>query len=292
MTEALIDEFSRVGHNLIVEGTLRTAEVPLKTATLLRSHGYRVSLALMAVKPEISLVSCQIRYELCMRIAGTIPRAVDPKHHDRIVRDIVSNLSALEQSGLFDEVRLFSRTREMLVSSGRRRPDGGPGLARDPVWLLDQRGNGSSRSPGRIGPPASRTAKQPDMITWRDILTNPSSSSQGAPWEARNDSARARAVPPTSWRSSATRTMLAPREKRARRGAGAAARIRAAQKGMRVEKALFRPRRRRRGHPLLRRPWNDRAAMLSLPLLRRLAPHLEARMRAGCQSAATAKEAA
>ena len=29
-------------------------------------------------------------------------------------------------------------------------------------------------------------------------------------------------------------------------------------------------------------PWNDRAAMLSLPLLRRLAPHLEARMRAGC----------
>ena len=67
----------------------------------------------MAVKPEISLVSCQIRYEL-MRIAGTIPRAVDPKHHDRIVRDIVSNLSALEQSGLFDEVRLFSRTRECL----------------------------------------------------------------------------------------------------------------------------------------------------------------------------------
>lgn len=113
MTEALIDEFSRVGHNLIVEGTLHTAEVPLKTATLLRSRGYRVSLALMAVKPEISLVSCQIRYEL-MRIAGTIPRAVDPKHHDRIVRDIVSNLSALEQSGLFDEVRLFSRTRECL----------------------------------------------------------------------------------------------------------------------------------------------------------------------------------
>ena len=62
MTEALIDEFSRVGHNLIVEGTLHTAEVPLKTATLLRSRGYRVSLALMSVKPEISLVSCQIRY--------------------------------------------------------------------------------------------------------------------------------------------------------------------------------------------------------------------------------------
>lgn len=156
MTEALIDEFSRVGHNLIVEGTLHTAEVPLKTATLLRSRGYRVSLALMAVKPEISLVSCQIRYEL-MRIAGTIPRAVDPKHHDRIVRDIVSNLSALEQSGLFDEVRLFSRTRECLYPRAEEDPDGVPGLARDPVWLLDQRGNGSLRSPaGSARPPQGR----------------------------------------------------------------------------------------------------------------------------------------
>lgn len=113
MTEALIDEFSRMGYNLVIEGTLRTAEVPLKTAKLLRSRGYGVSLALMAVKPEISLVSCQIRYEL-MRIAGTIPRATDPKHHDKIVREIVNNLDVLEQSGLFDSVCLYSRSRECL----------------------------------------------------------------------------------------------------------------------------------------------------------------------------------
>lgn len=108
MTEALIEEFSLVGHNLIIEGTLRTTEVPLKTATLLRERGYGVSLALMAVKPEISLISCQIRYEL-MRIAGTIPRATDPQHHNKIIQEIVANLAVLEQSGLFDEVCLFSR---------------------------------------------------------------------------------------------------------------------------------------------------------------------------------------
>ncbi|WP_165171090.1 zeta toxin family protein [Adlercreutzia sp. ZJ242] len=113
MTEALIDEFSLAGYNLIIEGTLRTSEVPVKTATLLRARGYGVSLALMAVKPEISLVSCQVRYEL-MRIAGTVPRATDPRHHDKIVRDIVGNLSALEQTGLFDEVCLYARSRERL----------------------------------------------------------------------------------------------------------------------------------------------------------------------------------
>lgn len=108
MTEALIDAFSMQHYNLIIEGTLRTSAVPLKTAKLLRERGYGVSLAIMAVKPQISLISCQIRYEL-MRLAGTTPRATDPEHHNKIINDIVSNLSELEQSELFDEVMLYDR---------------------------------------------------------------------------------------------------------------------------------------------------------------------------------------
>ena len=121
MTEALIDEFSLASFNLVIEGTLRTSEVPIRTARLLRKRGYDVSLALMAVKPEISLISCQIRYEL-MRIAGTVPRATDPVHHNRIIKDIVNNLDVLEQSGLFDEVRLFSREGSCLYQTGREDP--------------------------------------------------------------------------------------------------------------------------------------------------------------------------
>lgn len=113
MTEELIDTLSRKSYNLIIEGTLRTAEVPTKTATLLRERGYAVSLALMAVKPEISLISYQIRYEE-MRIAGTVPRATDPAHHNKIVHDIVGNLAVLERSGLFDEVFLYNRGRACL----------------------------------------------------------------------------------------------------------------------------------------------------------------------------------
>lgn len=108
MTETLIDRLSRFSYNLIVEGTLRTAEVPLKTAHLLKERGYQVSLALMAVKPEISLLSCQLRYEE-MRVAGTTPRATDPAHHRKIVDQIVSNLRALEDSGVFEDVYLYTR---------------------------------------------------------------------------------------------------------------------------------------------------------------------------------------
>ena len=115
MVEALIDAFSSEGYNLIIEGTLRTSAAPLKTAGMLRERGYDVSLALMAVKPEISLVSCQIRYEQ-MRIAGTTPRAVDPKHHKKIVDDIVSNLATLELSGAFSNVALYNRAGTCLFS--------------------------------------------------------------------------------------------------------------------------------------------------------------------------------
>ena len=125
MVEALIESFSAIGYNLVIEGTLRTAQVPLSTAKLLRSRGYAVSLALMAVKPEISLVSCQIRYEL-MRVAGEVPRAVDPAHHNKIVSDIVDNLATLEASGLFDEVRLYARSEALLFPS-----DGAAGSASD-----------------------------------------------------------------------------------------------------------------------------------------------------------------
>ena len=98
---------------VVIEGTLRTSQVPLATATLLRERGYDVSLALMAVKPEISLVSCQLRYEQ-MRLAGTTPRATDPAHHRKIVDQIVRNLAVLEDSGMFDQIHLYNRSRERL----------------------------------------------------------------------------------------------------------------------------------------------------------------------------------
>lgn len=113
MVEALVDALSRAGYNLVVEGTLRTSEVPFKTERLLRKRGYSVSLAIMAVKPQISLASCQLRCEQ-MRVAGTTPRATDPAHHNKIIHDIVDNLAVLEDSGEFDEVLLYNRSKTRL----------------------------------------------------------------------------------------------------------------------------------------------------------------------------------
>mgnify|MGYP000848066976 CR=1 FL=1 len=63
MVEHLVDELSQLGYHLLIEGTLRTTEVPRKTAQLLKSKGYQVSLASIATNPELSYLSTLIRYE-------------------------------------------------------------------------------------------------------------------------------------------------------------------------------------------------------------------------------------
>ena len=63
VVEHLVDELSTQGYHLLIEGALRTTQVPKKTAQLLASKGYQVSLAIIGTKPELSYLSTLIRYE-------------------------------------------------------------------------------------------------------------------------------------------------------------------------------------------------------------------------------------
>ena len=109
MTEALIDELSARGYHLIIEGTLRTQEAPLRTRELLVARGYRVSLNLLAVPPLLSYLGTLRRYAR-MQEFGMHPRRTPRDHHDRVVQGIAANLDALHQLHRFDAVRLYDRT--------------------------------------------------------------------------------------------------------------------------------------------------------------------------------------
>ena len=57
VTEMCIDELSERRYNLIIEGTDRTYDVPKKTSKQLAPKGYSVEIAVIAVRPEVSLLS-------------------------------------------------------------------------------------------------------------------------------------------------------------------------------------------------------------------------------------------
>lgn len=109
LVECLVNELSKKGYHLLIEGTLRTREVPRRTAQLLRTRGYHVSLAMIGTKPELSYLSTLIRYEELYAIDPRQARATPKEHHDEIVEHLVDNLRKLESEKLFDQVQIYQR---------------------------------------------------------------------------------------------------------------------------------------------------------------------------------------
>lgn len=94
VTERIIKAFSKRHLNLIIEGTGRTVKVPKNTARFLTSEGYTVELAVLAVRPEMSLASTLLRFYQ-MNEGGTIPRATAVESHDAVVKALPENLNIL-----------------------------------------------------------------------------------------------------------------------------------------------------------------------------------------------------
>ena len=117
MVEAVIDKLSSLKYNLIIEGTLRSAAVPINTATLLKSKGYTVDFCLIATKPELSYLTTQLRYLEMMIVDPLQARATPKDHHDGIVKSLVANITELEQSGLFESIQVYKRDLEQVYNS-------------------------------------------------------------------------------------------------------------------------------------------------------------------------------
>lgn len=115
ITEALIERLSKEKYNLLIEGTLRTTEVPEQTANRLRANGYKVDLYVMAVKPEVSFTGTITRF-FQGRQKDNNGRAVDKKHHDLVVSRLQENLVYLAKRKCFDEIVVCNRAGELVRS--------------------------------------------------------------------------------------------------------------------------------------------------------------------------------
>lgn len=121
---SLMKKFSSEHYNLIVEGTCRTAEVPLNTCRFLKNKGYSVNLAIMCTDKETSWQSTIDRYNE-MKSHGVPPRAVPRDKFEETVKAIPANISVLYKSGEFDNILLFNRKTECLYNM-KKQPQQNP----------------------------------------------------------------------------------------------------------------------------------------------------------------------
>ena len=115
ITEKLIRELRKEKYNLIIEGTLRTAELPLKVASAFKKAGYEVELNVVVVKPEKSRLGTLERYETMLK-QGDDPRMTPKEHHDLVVENIGNNLEIIYNSKAFDNIKLFDRENNLLYN--------------------------------------------------------------------------------------------------------------------------------------------------------------------------------
>lgn len=125
MVEALTERLSGEGCGLIIEGTCRSASVPLKTCELLKGKGYAVTLAVMCTSKEKAWNSAADRYKEMER-RGLMPRAVPRDKYEQTVAALPENISAIWRSRAFDDILLFNRSGEQMYSL-KDRPERDPG---------------------------------------------------------------------------------------------------------------------------------------------------------------------
>ncbi|NVE20717.1 zeta toxin family protein [Staphylococcus aureus] len=117
MTEAIISRLSDQGYNLVIEGTGRTTDVPIQTATMLQAKGYETKLYVMAVPKIESYLGTIERYENMFSDDPLTARATPKKAHDLVVKNLPSNLEALHKTSLLSDIRLYDRQGTKLYSS-------------------------------------------------------------------------------------------------------------------------------------------------------------------------------
>ena len=117
MIESLVEKLSDLGYHFLIEVTLRTFDVPKKTAELLQGKGYEVQVALIATKPELSYLSTLIRYEELYAINPNQARVTPKEPYDFIVNHLVDNTRQMEELAIFERIQIYQRDRSCVYDS-------------------------------------------------------------------------------------------------------------------------------------------------------------------------------
>lgn len=101
----------------MIEGTGRTTDVPIQTATMLESKGYETKMYVTAVPKIESYLGTIERYETMYADDPMTARATPKQAHDIVVKNLPINLETLHKTGLFSDIRLYNREGVKLYSS-------------------------------------------------------------------------------------------------------------------------------------------------------------------------------
>ena len=122
MVEYLVDELSKQGYHLLIEGTLRTTGSPSENSTIIDKQRLSSLTCTDCTKPELSYLSTLIRYEELYAIDPSQARATPKAHHDGIVEHLVNNLRELERINFLDKFKFIKEINRVFMIRKQTKP--------------------------------------------------------------------------------------------------------------------------------------------------------------------------
>lgn len=115
MVEKIRNEAIKQGLNVVIEGTFRTVDTPLKELHNLKNNGYEAKVIVCTCPKELSWDSTIKRAEE-LEASGRQPRYVPKEHHDLVTDNLAKNTSVIFNSGLASSLEIYSREARLFDS--------------------------------------------------------------------------------------------------------------------------------------------------------------------------------
>jgi hypothetical protein len=106
-TENLINEAIKNNFNVIIEGTMRNPNIPIKTANLLKNNNFKVHAAIIASHPIISELALYERFYNEVLLDG-YGRLADINSHNQACTNLLKSADMLYNSNSVDTIQIFS----------------------------------------------------------------------------------------------------------------------------------------------------------------------------------------
>ena len=106
-TEKLIEEAIKNRFSVIVEGTMRNPEVPVRTAIMFKEAGYTVEAYIIAAPEHITREGIFIRYEQELQNKG-FGRMADVNSHDEAVKGLLKSVDKLFDTKTVDKISIHT----------------------------------------------------------------------------------------------------------------------------------------------------------------------------------------
>lgn len=104
-----LQKYCRINkYNYVLETTLQSGQGINKTIQAIKDAGFKVQLDILAVNDKVSYLGTELRFEIMMKEEGSA-RFVGKQAHDVRYNAIPGALSAILQTGGFDELNIYAR---------------------------------------------------------------------------------------------------------------------------------------------------------------------------------------